>query len=339
MEDAPVGLAHVADQLEARPTAFDFFQAVRLLERLRPDRAPVGEFVDPAREVVRFGTNPALGFPPSDILDLDMGTGDRPAHMTVNFMGLVGPAGVLPYEYSLLALERRRARDGALLAFFDLFHHRAISLFYRAWRKYRFTVEYEQGKEDAITSHALDFVGVGLKGYRDKLPFPDDALAFYAGLLALQPRGAAALELLIEDFFDVPAVVQQFVGGWYALAEHDQCELGGEDTSSVLGRGAVVGDEIWDQQARVRVRIGPLPRSRFQQFLPDGEGHEKLKALVHFFAHDQFDFEIQLVLAKDDVPGLVLGEEDEDAPSRLGWSTWIRTRPREREADETVLAL
>lgn len=339
MEDAPVGLDLVAEQLEERATAFDFFQAVRILERLRPDRARVGEFVDPAREVVRFGVNPSIGFPPSDIHALDMGDGAKPARMTVNFMGLIGPAGVLPYEYSLLALERRRARDGALLAFFDLFHHRAISLFYRAWRKYRFTVAYEQGDEDPITAHTLDLVGVGLENYRERLPFPDDALAFYAGLLALQPRGAAALELLIQDFFDVPAEVQQFIGGWYALPERDQCELGGEELSSVLGRGAVVGDEIWDQQARVRIRIGPLPRSRFQQFLPDGEAYDKLKALVKFFAHDQFDFELQLVLAKDDVPGLVLGEEDDTAPTRLGWSTWLRTQPRDTEADETVLAL
>lgn len=339
MEDTAVGLGYVADQLAARPTAFDFFQAVRLLERLHPERAVVGEFVDPAREVVRFGTNPAIAFPPSDIASLVMGDGSGPARMTVNFMGLVGHAGVLPYEYSLLATERRRAKDGALLAFFDLFHHRAISLFYRAWRKHRFTVEYEQGKEDRITSHALDFVGVGLESYRDKLPFPDDALAFYAGLLALQPRGAAALELLLEDFFAVPAQVQQFVGGWYRLPEHDQCELGGEEPASMLGRGAVVGDEIWDQQARVRIRIGPLSRARYQEFLPDGAAYEKVRALVKFFAHDQFDFEIQLVLTKEDVPGLVLGEEDEDAPTRLGWSTWIKTRAREREADETVLRL
>jgi type VI secretion system protein ImpH len=245
---------------------------------------------------------------------------------------------VLPYEYSLLAIARQRAKDPTMVAFFDIFHHRLISLFYRAWRKYRFTVDYEQGREDRITAHALDLVGLGLPGYRDKLPFPDDALAFYTGLFALQPRGAIALEHLVEDFFDVPAVVHQFVGGWYGLPERDQCEIGGEGASSALGRGAVVGDEIWDAQARVRIRIGPLPRRRFQEFLPDGSAYEKLKALVRFFGHDQFEFELQLVLDRDDVPGLVLGA-DEPAETRLGWSTWIRTVQRTVEADETVLAL
>jgi type VI secretion system protein ImpH len=345
VEGAPVGLDKIGDALERRPTAFGFFQAVRLLERLFPDRVPVGDFADPSREVVRFGVDPGLAFPPSQIKTLDLedthvdGIEDigRQPRMVVNFMGLVGPSGVLPYEYSLLAIARQRAKDPTMLAFFDIFHHRAISLFYRAWRKYRFTVDYEQGREDRITAHALDLVGLGLQSYRDKLPFPDDALAFYAGLFALQPRGASALEHLVEDFFDVPAVVEQFVGGWYSLPERDQCEIGGEDTSSVLGMGAVVGDEIWDQQARVRIRIGPLPRARFREFLPDGSAYEKLRSLVRFFAHDQFEFELQLVLDREDVPGLVLG--DDPAETRLGWSTWIRTVQRAAEADETVLAL
>ena len=40
--------------LRNEPTAFSFFQAVRLLSRLRPDRAPVGGWADPASETVRF---------------------------------------------------------------------------------------------------------------------------------------------------------------------------------------------------------------------------------------------------------------------------------------------
>ena len=333
------GLEHVARELERRPTAFDFFQAVRLLERLHPERAVVGDFVEPSTEVVRFRANPSLAFPASDVFALDLpDDGDARARMTVNFMGLIGPAGVLPYEYTLLAMDRRREKDHGLTAFLDLFHHRMVSLFYRAWRKYRFTADYEQGKDDRVTAHVLDLVGLGLEGYRDTLPFPDEALGYYAGLLALQPRGAAALEQLIADFFDVPATVEQFVGGWFGLPRHDQCELGEENASARLGGGAVVGDEIWDQQARVRIRLGPLPRDRFREFLPDGSAYGKLRSLVRFFAHDQYDFELQLALAADDVPGMVLGQDEGD-PQPLGWATWIRTGIREIDADETVLAL
>ena len=155
-----------------------------------------------------------------------------------------GPLGVLPYHYTLLLAERLRARDSAPAAFFDLFHHRIISLFYRAWEKYRFTVAYERGEEDALTVHLRDLAGVGLEEARKHLPIPADALLLYTGLLGPQPRGAQALEQLLADYFGLPVEVEQFVGRWYPIPKWDQCELGAEDgLSNQLGLGAVAGLE------------------------------------------------------------------------------------------------
>ena len=328
----------VEDLVRSQPAGFSFFQAVRLLRQLRPDRAPVGSFVDPGQEVVRFSVPPSIAFPTSEIASLELGEEDDPARMQVNFFGLTGPQGLLPHHYTLLIAERDRARDGALGDFFDLFHHRAISLFYRAWEKYRFTVSYERGEEDALTVHLHDLAGIGLPEARERLPVPADALLSYTGLLGPQPRGAQALKQLLVDYFGLPVEVDQFVGRWYPIPRSDQCELGAEDgASNRLGLGAVAGDEIWDAQTCVRIRIGPLTRSQYDSLLPGGEGHERVRQLTRFFGHDQFDFELQLVLAGDDVPGLVLGDDDASQP--LGWSTWIRTRPLGRDADETVLSL
>src|SRR5712671_6660965 len=84
----------VPSELEARlreePYAIRFFQAVRLLERLFPDRKPVGKFVNPAEEVVHFGANPSLVFPASEIQSLSWDE-NKPCQMTVNFLGLQGP--------------------------------------------------------------------------------------------------------------------------------------------------------------------------------------------------------------------------------------------------------
>src|SRR5690349_23829527 len=85
------------------PYTFDFFRAVQLLEQIRPERAPVGEFAEPKDEVVRFRTPTAVGFPASAIQSLEDGEGDEPAEMTVNFLGLTGPQGVLPLDYSMYA--------------------------------------------------------------------------------------------------------------------------------------------------------------------------------------------------------------------------------------------
>lgn len=343
VESAGLAGRDVVAQLAAEPTAFSFFAAVRLLERLYKDRARVGGFGAPAGEVVRFSVNPSVAFPVAEIADAEQ-TGDGPVRLTVNFMGLIGPLGVLPYQYTLLVAERRRARDRALQAFFDLFQHRSISLFYRAWEKHRFTVAYERDGTDRVTEHLLDLVGLGLSGFRQRMPVPDEALVFYAGALAPQPRAAVALEHVLADFLGVSVQIDQFIGGWYRLEAGTQCRVGEEALGSdQLGLGAVVGDEIWDQQARVRIRLGPLTRTQYESLLPTGRAYPLLKTLTRFFSHDQFEFEVQLVLAKDELPTCRLGaaaaQEGEGEPARLGWGTWLRTRAAVRDGDETLLTL
>ncbi|MDR0786993.1 MAG: type VI secretion system baseplate subunit TssG [Gemmatimonadota bacterium] len=316
------------------PHSFGFFQAVRILHQVRGERVAVGRFTDPAREVLRFSVPASIAFPPSELASLDVEEDGR-ARLSINFMGLIGPQGLLPHQYTLLVAERKRGKDHAPGDFLDLFHHRMLSLFYRAWEKHHFSVTYERGETDALTSHVADLVGVGLETDRETTPLPGDGLLFYAGLLGPQPRSALGLELLLSHYFGVAVEVEQFVGRWYPLSGLDQCELGDEDgLSNQLGLGAVAGDEVWDAQTCVRLRVGPLPRSRYDAFLPGGRDHDAIRALARFYSHDQFDFEIQLVLARVDVPGIVFGD---DSSAALGWSTWIRTRESVRDADDTVL--
>ncbi len=327
------------------PQAFQFFQAVRLLEQLYPERAPVGEFAHPADEVVRFSAPSGVGFPASEIRSLEPPTGDEPARMTVNFLGLTGPQGVLPLDYSLYAVGRERARDHAFKDFLGLFEHRFISLFYRAWVK---THPVEGGgatvakdaarqepQQESLMTQLLSVVGMATPGLQRRLPLSDESLLFYSGLLSLPTRPASALEQLVADYFDVPCVVEQFVGAWYPLTRASQTALG--DELGTLGGGAVAGDEVWDQQGRVRVRIGPLTRRRYDEFLPGGASYEPLRALTRFFGNDQFDFEIQLVLARDETPAFRLGGDD--APLPLGWCTWLRTAPLDHDPDDALFTL
>lgn len=342
-----------AERIAADVTSRDFFQTVRLLERLFPDRAPVGGFADPRDEVVRFSANPSTAFPASEILELEAPWARAtPPRMTVNFFGLHGPQGVMPLVYNAYVAERTRARDHALRDFLDIFNHRLISLFYRAWEKTHVDVMSERparvgesdggrdggsdGARDPFSQHLLDLVGLGTARLQGRQPLDDRAMLQYAGLLAPQPRSAAALEQLIEDYFDVPAELEQFVGGWFAIDESTQCRLDDADASAQLGAGAVAGDEVWDAQSRVRLRLGPLSRRQYDQFLPGGDAHERLRGLVRFYTGDEYEVELQLVLARDEVPAFVLGE---GGGVPLGWSTWLRSAPMARDPDETVLIL
>jgi type VI secretion system protein ImpH len=330
-----------------RPQTFDFFQAVQLLERLRPERAPVGAFADPRDEVVHFQSATGVSFPASAVQQLDDPT-DAPAQMTVNFFGMTGPKGVLPLDYSLYIANRGRAGDFALKSFLSIFEHRMVSLFYRAWAKSHAAVGFSRTREqsareqasegvdqDWLTQLLLSIVGMRTEGLQGRLALSDEALLYYAGLLAMPSRPATALEQIVSDYFDVPCEVEQFVGAWYPLTIDTQTALGEEMGS--LGGGAVAGDEVWDQQGRVRVRIGPLTRRRYDEFLPGGESHEALRALTRFFGNDQFDFEIQLILARDEAPVCQL--DADAAPLPLGWCTWLRTAPLERDPEDAVFTL
>jgi type VI secretion system protein ImpH len=328
------------------PYEFEFFQAVRLMERVFPNRAPVGRFVSPGREVVRFAAHASFPFPASQIQRIDWPSGgaadkDLPPggapRLVINFMGLAGPSGVLPLYYTELIVERIRQKDRAMLGFLDIFNHRMVSLFYQAWEKYRFTIAYERGERDRFSHHLMDLIGIGTKRLENRLAVRDDSLLFYAGMLSLHSRSAAVLERIMGDYFEVPVEVEQFVGAWQRLGESDLCRFDrGLSVSEQLGGGAIVGDEIWNQQSGVRIKLGPLGLSQYLDFLPSGTAYEPLRSLAKFASRDEIDFEIQLILKKEEVPGCELGLEDAVAP-RLGWTSWAKTRPLQRDASDTIL--
>jgi len=330
--------SEIAEKLRREPFSFDFFQAVRLLERLFPERTSVGQFAHPETEVVRFGVNASLAFPASQIQGMEWPE-DKAAQMTVNFMGLTGPQGVLPNPYTTLIIERLRANDKSPQDFLDIFNHRIISLFYRAWRKYRFDVACEEGERDLFSRHLLSLVGLGTDGLRDRQAVPDDTMVYYAGLLAQRPRSAQALQQILADYFEVPVKIEQFAGGWYRLDRETQCHLTeGNSESEELGFGAVVGDEVWNQQSKVRIVLGPLTLERYADFLPDGQSFEQLGTWARFFSNDEWDFEVKLILEREQVPACTLGAEGASGP-QLGWVSWVKSVPFGRDPDDTVLAL
>ena len=334
--------------LETVPQEFDFFQAVRLIERIYPEREPVGRFVVPSREAVRFSAHASMIFPASAIQEIQWETSGPPA-IIVNFMGLTGPQGVLPLFYTQLIIERVRAKDTGMLAFFDIFNHRAISLFHAAWEKYRFAIAYEREPgQDPISRALMHLIGIGTEGLPARQAVPDQALLFYSGLLSLHPRSSAALRNMLWDYFDVPVEIEQYVGAWYRLDPSTQCRFEkGATYSEQVGVGVIVGDEIWDQQSGVRIRLGPLSLAQYLDFLPNGTAYQPLKALVRFFGGDQMDFEVQLVLKRNEVPPSELGVEESGSQGvresrvapQLGWSTWAKTAAMNRDPSDTILRI
>jgi type VI secretion system protein ImpH len=352
----------VEKRLEKHPLVeegyrFDFFQAVRMLERLCPQRQPVGGTSPPQDEAVRFRVRQTLSFPPSAIHEVAAAeNGADPPQMTVAFFGLTGPLGVLPRHYTELLISRLRQKKDSLRDFLDLLNHRLISLFYRAWEKYRFPIGYERaarrGDDSDSFSHSLfDLMGMGTGGLRGRLEIGDEAPLFYAGLLARRPHSGSVLKEILQDFFGAPVVVEQFVGQWLKILQADRTRIGERGANHRLGVSALAGKHVWDQQAKFRVRVGPLSFKTFLEFLPNGHRHRQLIQFTRFIAGQEFDFDVQLVLKANEVPDcgwLKPGQStpqsgasrqvDPPPPPRLGWTTWLGTNKFTRDADDVVFS-
>ena len=320
------------------PFRFDFFQAVRLLEALARSRsardrrpaAPVGYDQTPDREHVRFRATASQSFPAATVAQVrESAGGNGPTEAVVTFLGLFGPHGALPPHYTTLLLRRLRDKDFALRDFLDLFNHRLVSLFFRAWEKYRLPVVFERaardGTTDPVTQAVYCLAGFGTEGLRGRQAVPDTAFLYYAGHFSHFPRSAAALEGLLADFFGLPVRVEQAAGQWLTLADADRSRMPDEDFpdghNAGLGVSLVAGERIWDVQSKFRVRVGPLNYAEFRRFMPDGDGLRALGALTRTYVGSDMDFEVVPLLKPTDAPPFVLSD-DGDGP-RLGWNTWV----------------
>lgn len=359
----------VEQRLFSEGFAFDPFQAVRLLQRLRPDLPRVGESGPPSAEPVRFRALSSLSFPASPVYDIARPAApNSPAELVQAYLGLTGPTGVLPRHYTELLMrldrERRDPERYALRDWFDLFNHRLASLFHRAWEKYRAYLGYERSggdpsARDPFTFALLCLVGLGQPALNGRLRVrsvrpgtesrrpetlarvDDLALVYYGGLLAHRPRSAVALEALLRDYFGLPVEVRQFQGQWLQLDPVNQTRLGDGDGNNRLGYNALAGERVWDVQSKFRIRLGPLGYRQFRSFLPDHGPNPDRKAffvlghLVRYFVGPELDFDVQLLLRAGDVPDSPLPGQGEDGPA-LGWNVWLHSQPLTADADDAV---
>ncbi len=332
-------------QLLEAPQAFEFFQAVRLLERrLQADGEPRGG-ISPVSERIRFRNSLSLSFPPSQIealepLPAEDGSEVGGFELTPSFMGLLGLAGVLPVHYTeRLVAHEQQNRDDAPRAFLDLFSNRLVGLFYQAWKKHRLPLQYESDPRDGFVGPVLSLAGLGFAALRDRLGdgedgIDDESVAHLAGLLIQRPLSASALQTLIATYFRVPVRIEQFVGHWYVLEGAQRSHLGAGNC--VLGQSALCGARVWQRDLRISVRIGPLDRAAYARFLPHGRGTAALGRLLALASAGPLEYEIRPSLRADDVSPLQLRVS---SGARLGHDSFLCSRAGRLDRDDAAFVL
>ena len=318
--------------LQKAPYQFGFYQVLRQFECLNKDKPRIGASRRLVDDPVMLGQQPSVAFAPSTLAACEPGKGMVP-RLEVFFFGLFGPHGPLPLHLTEYARDRlRNANDPTFKRFADIFHHRMLSLFYRAWAISQPTVQFDRPEEDRIGGYLASLFGMGMPTFRNRDAFPDPAKLHYAGRFVCQTRHPEGLQAMVEDFFGIRARIREFVGQWLRIPRRNQCRLGESLETGILGRSVTIGEEAWECQHNFRFVLGPLGLADYLRFLPGGDSLERLVALVRNYTGDEFAWDINMILRKEEVPPLKLGET-----SQLGWTTWLSHRTTDLDADDLVL--
>jgi type VI secretion system protein ImpH len=347
--------------LLSRPFDFDFVQAVATLENssnpvaetsAKSITARVGYDFAPRDETVRFRVAPTLRSFSAQVLEVaeiqnNDDEGDEHAvrphgraryELTVPFLGLIGPNGVLPRHYTQTVVGRLKQHDYAMRDFFDLFHHRIISMFFRASVKYRLPYVFQAtaaelpARDDSITQLLRCLVGFGDSKLKRRLSISDDNFLFYGGHFSDTKPTAHSLARLASDFCGLPVEIKQFQFEWLYIEPEDQTQLSASAINQ-LGVNMVIGQRVASWQTRFRVCLGPVSWDEFLTFLPHSSRVQGLSELIRVYVGVSLDFDLQVAVRGEEIPPLILSEVQ---PARLGWTTWIFSQPSSAVVEDAV---
>lgn len=350
----------VITKLTENPYNFSFLQAVRLLERSAAhennngkkevsfSKNPVALFTPPNSETIRFRTNHTLNFASSEIYKIkEQKNNDKNKwELSVNFMGLTGSQGVLPYHYTEMVLKRLKMKDKSLSNFLDLFNHRTISLFYQASNKYNLPIEYERKKLNPPTTkyrddHSqvlLSLIGLGTKNLENRLYVRDESLFYYSGLLSQQIKTTSGLTQILRNYFKIPVQINEFIGQWQELIEDvrtrlpDREDQNGQNNS--LGRSVMLGRKGWFAQGKINIVLGPLTKEQFKIFSPGTNTLKALNEMVQMYAGMEYNYDFIIKVKRSDIPEKI--QLNSQSNTVMGWNTWLSSKPSSSNINDTL---
>ena len=321
------------DSLLEDPYAFDFLHGMRLIRWMFPDAPEPGSALRPNQEPYRLHQRVDLRFAPASFHGIEWDEESGQLRLLVYFLGLCGPNGPLPTAWSEFVLERRRQfGDDTLESFLNIFNHRILSLFFKAWMLNQPAVDYERGEDSRFSRLIRSLIGIGTVGLSHRDAVNDNAKLFFSGHLRSLSRSAEGLASILSGFFEMPARIEEFQGQWLLLPDDSLCRLGASEETGLLGSSVIVGSKVWEYQLKFRIVFGPLTLAEFQRLLPQGEGFQRLRSWVNLYLGYTFDWEVQLILRADEVQPMQLGSN-----ALLGWTTWSLSGSESADRSDLLL--
>jgi type VI secretion system protein ImpH len=306
---------------------------MRLLECTYRHKPRLGRGKHPSDDPVRLGQEVSLSFETATLSRFSPGKNGLPPRFLVRFFGLFGTNGPMPLHLTEYVRERiHNHHDSTLARFADLFHHRMICLFYRAWADAEPTVSFDRPETDKFAGYVASLAGLGQDSLRDRDAMPDLAKLHYIGYLAAQTKSASGLIAILSDYFQLNVRIDEFVGEWLEIADADLTRLGENPHTGELGCSAILGSQMWSCQYKFRLFFTDLNFTEYCSLLPSGQRIAQLIAIVRNYTGDELSWDVNLELKKQQVPQAQLNGQ-----FNLGWTTWLGERPHHNDADDLIL--
>lgn len=337
-------------RMTADATQFDFYTVLRLVDAAVPGATPLGRALRPQTEPLRLTQHASLAFAPASLHDYKPGVASGGlGRLSINNFGLFGPNGALPQHLTEYVQDRiLHYRDETMARFCDIFQHRMILLFYRAWADCQAANSLDQPERDSFGRYAASLIGLGQPSLKNRDSVPDHMKLHHAGHLARQTRNVEGLVRPLAALLRIPVALREYCLQWLKLAPEDQTRLlpvtlAGKGSkhrvelglaTSRLGQGAIAGGRVPDVQHKFRLILGAMPFREFERYLPGGVRFQQVRDWVRNYLGVELAWDARLVLVKEEVPEARLG-----IYGQLGWTSWLGMPPgkRNRDADDVLL--
>ena len=337
-------------KLAADATQFDFYCVLRQIDAAVPGALPLGRAPRPRDEPLRLTQHASLAFAPASLHEYKAGVAAYGfGRLAINNFGMFGPNGALPQHLTEYVQERiLHNKDQTIARFCDIFQHRMILLFYRAWADCQAANSLDHPERDGFGRYAASLVGLGQSTLLNRDTVPDHLKLHHAGHLSRQTRNVEGLVRPLAALLRIPVALKEYCMQWLKLTVEDQTRLrsvtlAGQGAahrvelglpSSRLGQGAIAGVRMPDVQHKFRLLLGAMRFSEFERFLPGGDRFRQVRDWVRNYLGVELAWDARLILVKEEVPAVRLG-----VYGQLGWTSWLGmpAQKRHRDADDVLL--
>jgi type VI secretion system protein ImpH len=318
------------DELKRKPQSYDIYHALRILEAHYIDSPRLGNSKRSRDDRVRIEQEADLAFPTSSLKTIEEMPEVNGVRVINRVFGLFGSQGPLPLHLTEYARDRmRNNKDQTFYAFVNNLTHRLTGILYKAWRTGQPAVDFDRGRSGRIEKQISALVGLHGSHLAERDKMPDLSKLHFAGHLGLGVKNASGLSGILEGFFDVPIKLERFIGSWLKLEPEDCWKLG---INMRLGASTNIGGEVFSRSSKFRIHVGPVNKADYMRFLPDQSSLDRMKSIVRNYLGDTLDWDVKLVLKKEDVSGSILGNA-----ARLGHTTWIGKRDNSLDSGDLIL--